>query len=129
MRAGVIGCLISAVAMSIIGCSASNAPPTVSPQPFVGPSISLENSRDMHVIMVQNPSAGYSVFLDRVEEERGHQQAFITIRTPNPRFSYPQVMVEQRVQTPVRASVPLKVSARLLGLDEEGTTYYPAIAP
>ncbi len=110
-----------------IGCSSDSALPVVASEAYRGPAISLDSGGNFHVIVVQSPSPGYSVLLERVEESRGYDEAFVTIRTPNPRFSFPQVIVEQRALTNVRSTRPLRVNARLMNFEELNTVYHPAI--
>lgn len=113
---------------AFIGC-ASSATPTVAPTPFQGSVIRDDVSGTFHVLVVENPSAGFAVTLDRVEEERGFDEAFVTVRAPDPRFSFAQVLVQQRLLTSVRSTRPLRVNARLLGFDEIDGAYHPALAP
>ena len=69
----------------IIGCSSDSTAPEVSPESYRGPSISLDSTGEFHTILVQSPSPGYLVLVERVEENRGFDEAFVTIRMPNPR--------------------------------------------
>jgi hypothetical protein len=113
---------------AFIGCATSSTP-VVAPTPFQGPMIRDDVSGTFHVLVMESPGAGFAVTLDRVEEERGFEEAFVTIRAPDPRFSFAQVPVQQRLLTSVRSSRPLRVNARMLGFDEIDGAYHPALAP
>lgn len=128
LSAALTGLGLIGAQLSIIGCSSDSTAPEVSPESYRGPSISLDSAGEFHTILVQSPSPGYVVLVERVEENRGFDEAFVTIRMPNPRFSFPQTAVEQRALTSVHSSRPLRVNARLMGFDEISTAYHPAVA-
>ncbi|MFZ4574515.1 MAG: hypothetical protein ACOYN0_08970 [Phycisphaerales bacterium] len=114
--------------LSIIGCSSDPAAPVVAPDPYAGPAVSLDSSGEFHVVIVESPSPGYSVLVERIDERRGYDEAFVTIRTPNPRFAFPQVVVQQRALTSVRNDRPLRVNARVIAFDGTDGAYRAAVA-
>lgn len=111
----------------LIGCWGGSSAPVVAPDPYAGPAVGLDSAGEYHSIVVQSPSPGYTVTLERVEENRGYDEAFVTIRMPNPRFSFPQMVVEQRALTSVRTGRALRVNARLLGFDATEGAYRAAV--
>lgn len=100
-------------AFLFIGCSGRVPPPDITKDPYTGPPLSLEDWDGRQLIVARPPSAGHSVQLDRVLDGWGHQAAYLTIRTPNPAFSYAMTPVLQRVETNVHTSTPLEVYARV----------------
>lgn len=86
--------------------------------PYSGPPIAIDSSGREHVLVLSAPSAGWSFTLDMVRESRRRQDLYVTIRRPNPLYEYAQVVVEQRLASPVPTSQPVAVYARVLGHDE-----------
>lgn len=96
-----------------IGCTSFHAPnPTVSGS-YQGPPLSLTSSSDAHVVVFQAPSPGWTLSLDEVRDRLGGKNAFITLRQPDPKFAYAQVVVEQNLATSVPTDIPLALFARI----------------
>lgn len=110
-----------------IGCQSGTAAPAVSRGAYAGPPLTLEGT----VVVMTAPSPGYQIVLDRVSEAYGRKDVFVSVRKPDPRFSYPAKQVTQRVGTGVAEDTKVTVYARLLRHDEaerSGVVYGPAAA-
>ena len=83
-------------------------------QAYVGPQLSLETENGMHMVVMQAPSAGWSVSVDRSRQTAGPTEVLVTVRRPDPAFVYAQVIVDQRVLTRIDESQPIELFARVL---------------
>lgn len=86
------------------------------------PPVWLETLGDNHMLVMQAPNPGWSYRLDRDDRGRDGWTVWITIRRPDPAFMYPQRIVEKRLLTQVESDQPLRVRARLLEHNENGTS-------
>lgn len=103
------------------GCWSDSSLPELSPEPYVGPALSLEVVDGNFLVMLRAPTPGYSMLIDRIEQERGYREIFVTVRKPNPQFAYAQMMVTQRSTTGVDTKQVVRVYARFLDhLDAQG---------
>lgn len=114
--------LAACAASMIIGCSGRSPPPSISSDAYTGPDLRLNNSDGRQLVVAHPPSPGYMVRVDRVMDGYGYRSAFLTIRTPNPAFTYPPTPVVQRVTTNVHSTTPLKVFARVEDFKGESPT-------
>jgi len=105
------------VLLAQIGCAGHPALPDVTSGPYTGPGMALDSSAAEYAVVVQAPTPGWVVGLDRVAEQYRHHAVFITLRRPNPGYLYPQVIVEQRIATTVPTTGAVKVYARILDPD------------
>ncbi|MFK7759451.1 MAG: hypothetical protein AB8C13_05840 [Phycisphaerales bacterium] len=83
------------------------------------PPIMLEQGEDKHLIVMQAPSPGWSVRLDKTERTPDGKRVYITIRRPDPAFQYTQQLVQMRLLTTVRLDNDIEVVGRLLNHDEK----------
>jgi hypothetical protein len=97
----------------ILGCAGRKPPPRIEPVPYTGPEAAFAVANGAHAIDFRAGSPGWQVRLDQVRSGWRHQQAFVTIRRPNPAYVYPQVRTSQLVATSVPVDTPLMVYARV----------------
>jgi len=107
---------------SPIGCAGTTPPPEVVEEAYAGPPISIEGQSGSHVVIAESPSPGWSFKLDRLFEGYRHQGAYVSLTRPNPAFSYPQVVVQQRLATAVLKGEPIKVYVRIVDFQGESST-------
>jgi hypothetical protein len=86
------------------------------------PPVWLDSLGDNHMLVMQAPHPGWSYRLDRDDRDRDGWIVWITIRKPDPAFMYPQRIVEKRLLTQVESDQPIRVRARLLEHNENGTS-------
>lgn len=88
--------------------------------PYGGPPMEVDSSRRVHQLVMQAPSAGWTLTLDRTIEHEGVQRVFATIRRPDPRFVYAMQVVTQHIATSIPSDQPLEVFVRTMdfGSDE-----------
>ena len=85
------------------------------------PPITAQTLGDRHMLVMRAPNPGWSLRLDRDQRGKDEWIVFITIRRPDPAFMYPQRIVDKRLLTEVEISDPIRVIARLLDHNENGT--------
>ena len=122
-------CLSAAVAVSALtGCSSRTVPEAVE-TPYAGPPLGLESKGPSHLVVLEAPSGGYSMVIDRVLERAGFHDIFVTVRTADPRFVHSQAMTRLRALVPLASTVPVRVCARVLAAGEaaDGDEYPIAI--
>jgi len=121
--------LMAMAAVSALpGCSSRTIPEAVE-TPYAGPPLGLESKGKSHIVVLEAPTGGYSLTIDRVLERAGFYDVFVTVRTPDPRFFYTQAMTRLRAQAPLASAVPVRVCARVLEAGEaaDGDEYPIAI--
>lgn len=108
------------------GCAFWGDGPSISRsgEPYAGPELRVESDRPHHVVVMNAPSGGWTIRLDRVEQFLDRREAFLTITRPNPAYAHTQAFVEQHVATPVDRNLPLHVFARVLDFDEKPDAPY-----
>jgi len=116
--------LLAAAAVMLSACASSNSGgsghprPATSDQAYAGPSVAIDSATGPHhLIVLTAPSPGWVFSFDQVGPGSG--DAFVTIRRPNPALLYPQVIVEQKMDSTVDSSQPLRVYARVLDFEEK----------
>jgi hypothetical protein len=114
-RLGIMPVLGALAAALPAGCRSGVPSPMPTTPHYVGPGVSIETVSDRHVVVVQSPTPGWSIGLDRVNEQVGYREVLVTLRRPNPAFAYSQMIVEQRLGTPVNSDQPVRVLVRVLG--------------
>lgn len=115
----------------VSGCAAGSPPPEVTQARYEGPAITLEQAAGQWLAVVRPDSPGWKITLDRRAEGHGFEGVYVTIKEPNPAFSYPLVAVEQRLALQVDGRRPVKVFARVVGFDgmcASGEAYVPTPA-
>jgi len=91
---------------------------------YRGPSLGVDSSGEWHEVVATPPTPGWDLTLDGKRETADATQVFVTLRRPNPAAVYPQVVVEQRVLTPIRAGEPVELFARQIRFrGEDGAVY------
>ncbi|GMV26878.1 MAG: hypothetical protein AMXMBFR58_29090 [Phycisphaerae bacterium] len=118
VRAGLIG-LGLAAAGTLPGCYSQPGPPEPAEGQFEQGVISIDSTGREHVIVARVGSPGYSLTMDSTWEAYRRKHVFVTLHDPDPRFSYPQVVVDLRVLTQVSTREAITVFARRAGRDEE----------
>ena len=93
---------------------------------FGGPPLQIAEADEWQVVRAQAPSPGWKIDFEHSRPGPAGLEVFITMRRPDPRFVYPQVVVEQVVATDVRIDEPITVFARIVEHDHSGVTgtYY-----
>ncbi|GEM_PF-1544888 len=66
------------------------------------------------MIVIDCPTPGWTPTLDQIRPAFRSNQAYVTLREPNPAFIYPQVMTSVRIGTSVPTDQTLEVFARVL---------------
>lgn len=119
-------CLMAISALP--GCSSRTIPEAVE-APYAGPPLSLESKGPSHLVVLEAPTGGYSLTIDRVLERAGFHDVFVTVRTPDARFVHTQAMTRLRALSPLATTVPVRVCARVLEAAEpaDGDEYPIAI--
>lgn len=108
------GVLTLPLALFIGGCGGGLPAPRIADGAYEGPPLSIDQSGRTAVVVMEAPTPGWSVTVDRSSEARDHWQAFVTIRRPNPAYMYAQMIVKQNLLTTVESRRPLRVYARVL---------------
>lgn len=112
--------LVACVLATAGGCSVVEdivGPDTSAPNmtaTYDGPPMVLDSSGRTHVANVRLASPGWTLERDGTERGPEGQRVFVTVRTPNPEFLYPQQIVEQALTTEVRSTEPVQVYARVV---------------
>jgi hypothetical protein len=112
-----VAALFTLAALS--GCVSRNIP-QVSEGTHVGPPLTLESSGPNHLVVMEAPSAGYSLTIDRVLERAGGSDIFATIRTPDPKYVHAQMIVTLQAAVPLASTTNARLCARVLAPGEEG---------
>ncbi|MBX3364950.1 MAG: hypothetical protein KF866_09310 [Phycisphaeraceae bacterium] len=114
-----VGLILAVVA----GCASG---PKINPGGvYAGPSVSIDGSRRVHHLIMQAPTPGWQIAIDRTVEHEGRQRVFATIRRPNPMNVYAQVVVPQQVATSIPSTQPLEAFVRVLDFDARDGEYVP----
>lgn len=123
-----LAALLLVTSVLIIGCGSTQGPPPPSDAAFQGPLVSIEQANAKHIVVVQAPSAGWTIERDATQEQQKRWDVYITLREPDPRFMYTQQVVSLRVATDVRAAEAIRVLARVVpfGDTSNETPHHPA---
>lgn len=105
--------------------SAGGGKRTTSTEPYRGPAITLDSTGPRHLIVVEAPSPGWRVSFDELGESG--QDVYITITRPDPALLYPQVIVEQRMDSTVPTGQPVRVMARVVEFGGNAGVYGLAV--
>jgi hypothetical protein len=104
--------VLATFCLLLTGCFGGNS--VISPEQYTGPPLHLETLEARHLIVFRAPSPGWAATIDRTERRLDTTRVFLTLRRPDPGMLYAQVMVDQRVLTPVPASRELTLYARTI---------------
>ncbi len=96
--------------------------------PYQGPEISIDSAGPQHIILVQAPSAGWTVVFDQTRPALGTTEVFVSLIRPNPAFQHAQAVVEQRLGSTVASNSRINVFARVCdhGADPKDFAYRSA---
>jgi len=120
---------LAALTSPFIGCTSSPTPPPTTSNQYAGPLLSLEPTLRHHQVTASTPSSGWALTFDRSELNDGRHDIFVTLRRPNPLFSYTSDPTIQRALTNVEASIPVDVYARTCDFDAEEPGPYSLAIP
>lgn len=115
----IVPSLAVALAFLTIPSCGSRPVPQASERAYSGPPIRLQSSGSQHVVLVDAPTGGYSLMIDRVQERAGFHDIFVTVREPDPRFLHTQAVTPLRALAPLASSTPARVCARVLSAEED----------
>lgn len=94
------------------------------------PDFMVDEKLSKHLLVMQAPSPGWSVRLDRTERTEQGKRVYITIRKPDPAYLYTQQIVLMRTLTSVSTDSNIEIAGRLLDFDESTKNKgYAAITP
>lgn len=112
-----IAALTASAALVAPGCSllpwGNNDVSITAPNPDV-PPIRLDQTNGRHLVVMQVPTGGWTVTIDRAEVTPDGRRIFVTARRPDPAFMHTQAFVELRALSEVSADIPVEVVARVL---------------
>jgi len=100
------------------GCMKFNKGPEMSERLKNAPPIRLDDSQDVHILVMQAPNPGWSFWIERDERTRDGMRVYLTMRRPDPTMLYPQVIVEKNLRTGVRTETPIQIYGRVLEFEE-----------
>ena len=110
--------LVALLGVSLqIGCWARQS---VNPEVrgrYHGPPLVLTPGTAGHDVVFTAPTPGWSISLDRSVERFERREIFVTLRRPNPAYSYAQVTVEQRLATGAPTSTTVALFARVIAFE------------
>lgn len=114
--------------MAATGCYSRPGPPEPLPDTFQGCEVSVDTSGREYVIVAKVGSPGYALEMDSTWEAYRGKHVFITVRRPDERFTYAQVVTELRLLTQVETRESIDVFARWAGRNEKDVEdeYHPA---
>lgn len=109
------------------GCMKQLKGPDMGERMKNAPPIRIDDSEEVHLLVMQAPNPGWSYWIDRDERTRNGKRVFVTIRRPDPTMLYPQVIVEKNLRTKVRTEIPIELSGRIVDFGEStrGRGYAP----
>ncbi len=81
---------------------------------FVGPPVTQTTTGGRHLLVVQAPTPGWKITIDRTEPRLNEDLVFLTLQRPDPGALYAQVLVEQQILTDVVETRPIRVYARII---------------
>ncbi|TVS06301.1 MAG: hypothetical protein EA423_05775 [Phycisphaerales bacterium] len=96
--------------------------------PYRGPDLRVDSSRDQHQIVMTAPTGGWAITRDLARQDASGFEVFVTITRPNPRFVQTQAITEQRLATGVSSREAMTVYARQVEFDESPAGPYNRVA-
>lgn len=111
--------IVAAPGLFFGGC-ASPPPAPSTPEAglaYAGPALTLDSTGRLHVVRAEAPSPGWSMNVDYVVDSPAGFDVFFSLRSPNPAFVYPQVMVTQNLSTGVESDKRIRLFARVVPWD------------
>jgi len=104
--------------MLAAGCYSRPGPPEPTEGKFQACPVAIGSSGSTHVVQATVGSPGYALELDSMWDAYRRKHVFVTVRKPDPRYAYPQVVVDLSLLTQVDTTDPITVFARLADHDE-----------
>lgn len=104
--------LVCALAVPLAGCWSRAT--VLEDAAFAGPPTSQSVAEGRHLLIVESPSPGWNITIDRTEPRLNEDHVFMTMQRPDPGALYAQVIVEQRLLTNVPETRPIRVYARVV---------------
>ena len=129
LRSAAAVTLAALAASTLIGCQTSPSPPPTTTTPYAGPVLRMETAVGVHQVVASTPTGGWTISFDRSELNDGRHDIFVTLRRPNPLFSYSSEPLEQRAASDVEATIPADVYARICDADEPEPGPYSLAIP
>lgn len=103
---------LCAIGLTLGGCWSS--PTVLDDAAFAGPPVTQSVAEGRHLLIVQSPTPGWKVTVDRTDPRLNEDLIFLTMQRPDPGALYAQMVVEQRVLTNVVQTRPIRVYARVI---------------
>ncbi len=120
---------LTAATIAFIGCTTSPTPPPTTSAGYAGPLLRVEGWQGVHLVTATTPSGGWVLTFDRSELNDGRHDVFVTVRRPNPLFSYGWEPTDQRALSNVDAAIPVDVYARTTDFDAADAGPYALAIP
>jgi acyl CoA:acetate/3-ketoacid CoA transferase alpha subunit len=114
-----LAAMLTAGAVALTGCYSRPGPPDVAEEQFSAAQITVEPVNGQYVVVAQVGSPGYALVLDSTWDAYRGKHVYVTIRRPDPRFTYAQVVTDLRLLTAVETKESITVFARTAERDEE----------
>ncbi|MCC6662068.1 MAG: hypothetical protein IT437_14425 [Phycisphaerales bacterium] len=114
LRRLVLAAFIGVVAALATGCGSRPGPVVEQADAYRGPSVSIDSTGPLHVIILTAPTAGWEVSFDQARQALGDTEVYVTARSPNPAYMYAQSQVAQRVGTSVDSKRPVRALVRVV---------------
>ncbi|MCC5786843.1 MAG: hypothetical protein JJU33_09100 [Phycisphaerales bacterium] len=118
------GALLSGAFLA--GCH--SGPEIADSDPYRGPDLRVDSSRDQHQIVMTAPTGGWTITRELARQDASGFEVFVTITRPNPRFVQTQAITEQRLATGVSSREAMTVYAREVEFDESPAGPYARVA-
>jgi len=107
------------VLAAILGaCSSHSGLPEPIPGAYSGPPIIADIFNGEHLLIASLPGAGYEFMLEGTREGFRVENAFVTLRRPNPAVLYTQAPVQLRLATGLPSRTEVRVYARVVDYAE-----------
>lgn len=121
----IAGTLIAAtLASGLAGCKLQRKLPWVSTESIVDsdpglPRITLGSAEGFHTVVMQAPSGGWTVRIDKSIRTAEGMRIYVTARRPDPAFSHTQAFVDLNALSDVPTDVPVTIVGRVLERDAQ----------
>ncbi len=106
--------LLGVVAAAVLLGGCWSSPTVLEDAAFSGPPVAQSVAEGRHLLVVESPTPGWKVTIDRTDPRLDEDLVFMTIQRPDPGALYAQVVVEQRMLTDVPETRPIRVYARVI---------------
>ncbi|MEL6328065.1 MAG: hypothetical protein AAFR38_00240 [Planctomycetota bacterium] len=113
--------LLTLVSLLLAACSPKWE---IAEAPYEGPPLGLAQREGNHAVVLQAPSAGWNLRIDRERRQDDLHEIFVTVRRPDPAFFHAQVETQQIALSNVQSSNPASLVARVLPATAEAKGAY-----